>query len=277
MIETPAKTLPKPNRPPHPYRRRIAAGRLGALCALWLLAAAPPARANQPGEPGRFKIAMTAATPPGWIRWLGWSADSREIAWRDGAPGTWHRSGDPCWTARLDDEGAVVSRARLTRSISAALGAKKIRRRGLPELERLTPRDTLLRASNGTLVAVVLRGDPPVLGVLVRQGGEYVPVTTQQVRGPADTLLVEAFESPDNSMLAITAVSGVGDGREGVLYVLPLKRNIVASKDPRGGLRAATPAEVVKEREGRWEWSEAGPFRSWHWPDTRPWLWATRP
>lgn len=193
---------------------------------------------------------MAENQPPSWIKWLGWSGDGLRIAWREGAFGTGNSPGKPIWIARLNAQGAIVDRHYRQADVQKALDTRGIRRRGQAEIEELTPLDALVRTRAGEVLAVAVRGAPPVLAVLRRNGDDYDVVARRQVIGPVETLRVNAAESPDGRLLALVVHTGRVKRRQASLLVIPLQ--------PRAQTRrqaelpsAVTPVEAAPARSKR--------------------------
>ncbi|MCO4762904.1 MAG: hypothetical protein KC502_15420 [Myxococcales bacterium] len=167
-------------------------------------------------------VVSDGATPPTWVWWLGWSRKSDRIAWRSGKFGTGNRKNDPIWVARLGPTGKVAARAYFKNNPAKVLQARSIVRRSRLLSEQVGPADVLLRTRHGRLLAVVVRGDPPVVSVLCKDGGVYRPVAMESVRGPTRRIYAYGFESPDHRFVAVVATTGVYLHAQTSLFIVPL-------------------------------------------------------
>ena len=169
---------------------------------------------------------MAASAPPSWIKWLGWARDGTRVAWRQGTHGTGNVPGRPIWIARLDKRGAIVDRHHRRTEIQKALDSRGIRRRAQAEIEEVSALDVLVRSRAGEVLAVAVRGSPPVLAILRNADGEYHVVARRQVIGPVARLRVNAAEQPAGRMMAIVAHTGREQRRQGSLFIVPLQPKV---------------------------------------------------
>ena len=167
--------------------------------------------------------AMAASEPPSWIKWLGWATDGTRIAWREGPHGTGNVPGKPIWIARLNSKGAIVDRHFRRTQLQKALDSRGIRRRPQAEIEEVGPLDVLIQTRAGEVLAVAVRGNPPVLAVLRKVGSDYQVVARKQVMGPVTKLRVNAAEQPAGKLMAIVAHTGRDQRRQGSLFIVPLQ------------------------------------------------------
>lgn len=172
-----------------------------------------------------------------WIRFQGWSSDSRRLAYRQGDWHTSNRIGAPLDIVRLSTEGAVEDRLHVATGVKAALEQRGIIDRGGLAVEVVGPSDRLVQTQGGALFAVVVRPTPAMIGVLRRAAdGGYRLVHREALPAALDDLRLDAHESPDRRWLALTIHVGHRAARRGTLWIVSTAPNggDVASEPPRG-------------------------------------------
>ena len=160
---------------------------------------------------------------PTWIHWLGWARDNRFVAWRQGEGRGQNRPGAALWLAEVGADGKLRRPRRMTGDTKKLLLEHDIHGRVWVWRDRVAAMDVLMRSRLGTLLAVVVRPNPPTLAVLHKWQDEYELVARRRVPGPVTTLEALAFESPDGSMVAVLAHTESGQARLSTMFILPLK------------------------------------------------------
>ncbi len=187
-----------------------------------------------------------AATPadqarPAWFHWIGWSTDGRFAAWRQGHSRETNKPGTPVWLARVQANG-VRGAATLSRGpVRKTLAEHGIRGRVWVWRDQITPVDVILRTRNDVLLAVVVRGVPPVLAVLRKWQGEYEVVANRAVPGPVVSINSQAFESSGGDRIAVLARTHTAQTTSAWLFTLPLSGRPVPPSKP----TSAKPAPTV--------------------------------
>lgn len=214
-----------------------------ALAGASVLCASEPAWAQRPGDvaPQNSGSVAHVVVPlnlqTSWIRFQGWSSDSRRLAYRQGDWHTSNRIGAPLDIVRLSTEGAVEDRLHVATGVKAALEQRGIIDRGGLAVEVVGPSDRLVQTQGGALFAVVVRPTPAMIGVLRRAAdGAYRLVHREALPAALDDLRLDAHESPDRRWLALTIHVGHRAARRGTLWVVSTAPNggDVASEPPQG-------------------------------------------
>lgn len=172
-----------------------------------------------------------------WIRFQGWSSDSRRLAYRQGDWHTSNRIGAPLDIVRLSTDGAVDDRLHVATGVKTALEQRGIIDRGGLAVEVVGPSDRLVQTQGGALFAVVVRPTPAMIGVLRRAAdGSYRLVHREALPAALADLRLDAHESPDRRWLALTIHVGHRAARRGTLWVVSTAPNggDVAVEAPKG-------------------------------------------
>jgi hypothetical protein len=196
------------------------------------LSAAPPA---ENPAPSAGQLIDRAA----WLRFLGWSADGRRIAWRSGSPASSNVPGQPCLVARLDDGGRELDRLRIDESVTEALVSRRIHSVPAVPRERVTPRDMLVRSSNGQLWAAL--GRDRLAAVLVKARDGYQPLWRWPLRAVVTAIDLTAFENAQGDLLALVVQLQLGRHSAAALLVVPTQLDLPATATPSGTASADSP------------------------------------
>ncbi|MEY3014232.1 MAG: hypothetical protein RIT45_2967 [Pseudomonadota bacterium] len=205
--------------------------------------ATPRAGAAQPGDqPAESRGSVAHVVVPmnlrtSWIRFQGWSSDSRRLAYREGDWHTPNRIGAPLDIVRLGLHGGVEDRMHVASGIKAAMNQRGIIDRGGLPVEPVGPSDRLVQTQGGAIFAVVVRPAPAMIGVLRRAAdGSYRLVHREPLPAALDDLRLDAHESPDRRWLALTIHVGHRAARRGTLWVVSTASNggEVATAPPEG-------------------------------------------
>jgi hypothetical protein len=218
----------------HPSRRSwLMRAVLGVAC-LWSagLAAAPPAKDSGPR-------AGQLIDSGAWVRFLGWSADGRRMAWRSGSQASSNVPGQPCLVARLDDSGRELDRLRIDESVTEGLVSRRIHSVPQAPRERVSPLDVLVRSSNGQLWAALSRDR--LAAVLVKASGGYQPLWRWPLRAVATAIDLTAFENGQGDLLALLVQVQLGRRSAAALLVVPTQLDLPAAATPSGTASAHSP------------------------------------
>lgn len=208
-------------------------GVLGLAC-LWsgAVAAAPPTKDSAPR-------AGQLIDSGAWVRFLGWSADGRRLAWRSGSQASSNVPGQPCLVARLDDAGRELDRLRIDESVTEALVSRRIHSVAPAPRERVTPLDMLVRSSNGQLWAALSRDR--LAAVLVKARDGYQPLWRWPLRAVATAIDLTAFENSRGDLLALVIQVQLGRRSAAALLVVPTQLDLPAGATPSGTAPADSP------------------------------------
>ena len=158
---------------------------------------------------------------PAWVKCMGWSKDSQQIAWRSGKTGTGNKVGTPVWLGTLDSKGGLVKRRFIAHEPGAQLKKATVKRRPRALSRAVGPLDVLMKTRGGAFFAVALRPQMGRVAVLERRGADYVPVAQIAVEGKPKRVSAWGHPSPDGRWLAVTLHIGRGRLKRAMLVVVP--------------------------------------------------------
>lgn len=213
-------------------------GRWWMLASAMALALAPlPAFALEPRvDREKTKPIATKA----WVRFLGWSADGRRIAWRAGPQGQYNTPGQPCDIARLDASGRVVDQVHIAGDVTAALVARRIHSVPLGTHQQVTARDGLVRDRAGHLWAGLVRDN--LAAILYKRDKAYLPLWRMALPASALSVDLVGFENPIGDLMALVIEARMGRATAAALLVVPTSMALPEPGTPTEDAQAgATP------------------------------------
>lgn len=193
-------------------------GRLSATLAAITLAFGLAATAKA-DPPRQAVVAPTPLASDTWVRFLGWSADSKRVAWRSGTAGQFNVPGQPCAIARLDGEGRLVDQTRIDSDVTAALVARRIHSVPLADRQQVAARDALVRDRAGHLWAGLVRNN--LVAILYKRAKHYVSLWKDTLPAPSAAVSLAGFESPNGSLMALVVEARMGRTSAATLLVVP--------------------------------------------------------
>lgn len=232
--------LPHPQPSPDPstgQKGRVGRGWLWAASLVQAIGLFPTAWAADPG-PSAGTLTPLAAAP--WVRFLGWSADGRRVAWRSGTTGQFNVPGQPCDIARVNAAGQLVDRTHIASEITAALVARRIHSVPLSDQQQVTARDALVRDRAGHLWAGLVRDN--LAAILYKRTRHYQPLWKTALPAPSAAVTLAGFESPAGDLIALVLEARMGRTSAATLLILPTTLDLPEAVSPTDDLQAgATP------------------------------------
>lgn len=197
-----------------PWQRRWRGGCAALVATCWAALPAVAAAADRP-----LLRAGQLVDSGAWVRFLGWSADGRRIAWRAGSSASSNVPGQPCLIARLDADGRELDRLRVDEAVGEALVSRRIHSVPAAPRERVTALDVLTRSANGRLWAAL--GRERLAALLVKDAGGYQPLWRWPLRAVATAVDLTAFDNPQGDLLALVVEVRLGRRSAAALLVMP--------------------------------------------------------
>lgn len=183
---------------------------------------------------------VTPLASAAWVRFLGWSADGRRVAWRTGSQGQFNTPGQPCEIARLRASGQLQDRVHISGDVTAALVARHIHSVPLAVRQQVTPRDGLVRDRAGHLWAGLVRDN--LAAVLYKRDKAYLPLWRMALPAVAISVDLAGFENPQGDLMALVIEARMGRATAAALVVVPTSLDLPDAVSPTDGVQAgATP------------------------------------
>ena len=175
-----------------------------------------------------------------WVRFLGWSADGRRVAWRTGTQGQFNIPGQPCDIARLHPSGRIQDRVHVTGDVTAALVARHIHSVPLAARQQVTARDGLVQDRAGHLWAGLVRDN--LAAILYKRDKAYLPLWRMALPTVALSVDLAGFENPKGDLMALVIEARMGRATAAALLVVPTSLELADAVSPTEGIQAgATP------------------------------------